>query len=477
MVSIGADDVYLSTVSDPKILRVSSSKKQAAPYRRTLASALATIFLTTFSGKTRKTTIPSACNRGRALPLDETSRRRTQEQGLSSLDKVVAAASVHRIGHQDVAKRIQWQAEAAHVVLHFSVTLVPLNQEDFALFGGVKHLESKSSLATDVLTPSIPHPTILLSNDNILSPTSTKHPRDTFNDAFDNEAIGLVNTSRNRSISPTIAPTEPLDSLPEVYNARQEKHSFQACQYEDEDEEDGEGECDSAGAGDANDVHLPDTTDQVPGSLLFLMESTWRPDFRVSLPTLRRKRSISMTSTKLCNARSGVILLNWEGTESQKVHFGEKTLAQMREKALEKWQETNAMAARNQARIWLDPHKGHRCDCTKSLKHISGSGPLECNVDSTTELGRSSHFQKSRKTKNANDLVQVEIPLKDAQDFIGDAYCVHNAVLVEWQEIGQIIALYLTFKCGNVYFIVHVRDVTIRDDLTELGTIGTQIRT
>ncbi|KAF9295924.1 hypothetical protein BGZ88_001108 [Linnemannia elongata] len=367
MVSIGADDVYLSTAYDPKILRVSSPKEQAAPYRRTLASVM---------------------------------------------DR----------------------------------------------FGGVKHLESKSSLATDVLTPSIPHPTISLSNDNILSPTSTKHACDTFNDAFDNEAIGLVNTSRNRYISPTLVPTEPLDSLSEVYTARQENHPFQACQYGDEDEGDGEGECDSAGAGDANDVLLLDTTDQVPGSLLFLKESTWRPDFRVSLPTLRRKRSISTPSTKLCNARSGVILLNWEGTESQKVPLGEKTLAQMREKALEKWQETNAMAARNQARIWLDPHKGH-------------------GIDSTTELGRSSHFLKSSKTKNANDLVQVEIPLNHALDFIGDAYCVHNAVLVEWQEIGQIIALCLTFKCGNVYFMVHVRDVTIRDYLTELGTIGTQNRT
>ncbi|KAK5797177.1 hypothetical protein F5H01DRAFT_418546 [Linnemannia elongata] len=199
MVSIGADDVYLSTVSDPKVMRVSSSKEQAAPCIRTLASV-----------------------------MDRTSPK---------------------------------------VVLHFSVTLVPLDQEDFALFGGVKHLESKSSLATDVLTPSIPHPTISLSNDNILSQTSTKHPCDTFNDAFDNEAIGLVNASRNRSVSPTLVPTEPLESLPEVYTARQEKHSFQACQYEDGDEEDGEGECDSAGAGDANDVLLPDTTDQVPGSL------------------------------------------------------------------------------------------------------------------------------------------------------------------------------------------------------------------
>lgn len=55
-----------------------------------------------------------------------------------------------------------------------------------------------------------------------------------------------------------------------------------------------------------------------------------------------------------CSARSGVILLDREGTEIQKLHFGEKALVQMREKALAKWQDTEAMAGRNQVRAWLD---------------------------------------------------------------------------------------------------------------------------
>lgn len=54
------------------------------------------------------------------------------------------------------------------------------------------------------------------------------------------------------------------------------------------------------------------------------------------------------------SARSGVILLNKEGSTIQKLHFGEKTLDQMREKALAKWQDIEATAGRNQVRAWLD---------------------------------------------------------------------------------------------------------------------------
>lgn len=261
-------------------------------------------------------------------------------------------------------------------------------------------------------------------------------------------------------------------------------------------------------------------------------------------------------------ARSGVILLGRDGTEIQKLHFGEKTFVQMREKALAKWQDTEAMAGRNQLRAWLDPHEDHGYGRTKSLKHILDSVPSDSKyqklwtflmtaiqeflesdskkgysestsissfilplcrvfmsmpgqivflnfVDSTTESGRSrsgsksrkepdlalaikdgsnkticemgvgevtSHAQKSHKKKNAKDLVRVGLSLKDALDFIGDTYGVHDAVLVGWQVVGQIMAIYLMFKCGNLYIMVHVRDVTIPDNLTELGTISTQIK-
>lgn len=134
---------------------------------------------------------------------------------------------------------------------------------------------------------------------------------------------------------------------------------------------------------------------------------------------------------------------------------------------------------------------------------------ISCSVDSTTASGRlrsgsssrkepdlalqikdrtnkticevgigevTSHAQKNHKKKNAKDLVRVGLSLKDALDFIQDEYGIHDALLVGWQVIGQTMAIYLMFKCGNLYIMVHVRDVTIPDNLTELGMISTQFK-
>ncbi|CAO3572324.1 unnamed protein product [Mortierella alpina] len=89
-----------------------------------------------------------------------------------------------------------------------------------------------------------------------------------------------------------------------------------------------------------------------------------------------------------------------------------------------------------------------------------------------------SHAQKAHKKKNAKDLVRVGLSLKDALDFIQDEYDVHDALLVGWQVIGQSMAIYIMFKCGNLYIrhMTHVRDVIIPDNLTELGTICTQFK-
>jgi uncharacterized alpha/beta hydrolase family protein len=76
-------------------------------------------------------------------------------------------------------------------------------------------------------------------------------------------------------------------------------------------------------------------------------------------------------------------------------------------------------------------------------------------------------LQKNHKKKNAKDLVRVGLSLKDALDFIQDEYGVHNALLVGWQVIGQTMAIYI---------MVHVRDATIPDNLTELGMISTQFK-
>jgi sorbitol-specific phosphotransferase system component IIBC len=59
--------------------------------------------------------------------------------------------------------------------------------------------------------------------------------------------------------------------------------------------------------------------------------------------------------------------------------------------------------------------------------------------------------QKGYKKKNAKDLVRVGLSLKDAMDFIQDEFGVHDAVLVGWQVIGPIMAIYLMFKRAQRY--------------------------
>ncbi|KAF8917511.1 hypothetical protein BGZ58_005106, partial [Dissophora ornata] len=112
---------------------------------------------------------------------------------------------------------------------------------------------STSSLTAGILTGGIHHPSSSLPPDNIHSSKSMKHPRD----AFDDEGAGLPKTPRNKSPSPSSIPTESLDSPP-VYTAGQERDPFQAYEDDDEDEE----EDGNAGAGEENDVLLPDNTDQ-----------------------------------------------------------------------------------------------------------------------------------------------------------------------------------------------------------------------
>ncbi|KAG0012323.1 hypothetical protein BGZ82_002638, partial [Podila clonocystis] len=372
---------------------------------------------------------------------------------------------------------------------------------------------SMSSLTAGAYTAGILHPSLSLLSDNIHSSKFVKHPRD----AFDDEAAGL--------------PKTPAKQIPpEVYADGQEKNPFQACNYDDENEEDGS----SADAGEENDILLPDNTDQVFRFSAMLDGIDVTIGFQ-RLFTAVKKKTVYIHD--IDQALSGVILLAKEGTKIQKLHFGEKTLVQMREKALAKWQDTKATAGRNQVRAWMDTLEDHGYDRAKSLKHISDSAPLdskyqklwtflmtavqefpesdstkgysESTIDSTTESGRSrngsrsrkkpdlaleikdglnkticevgvgevtSHAQKGHKKKNAKDLVRVGLCLKDALDFIQDEYGAHDAVLVGWQVIGQIMAIYLMFKCGNLYMMVHVRDVMIPDNLTELGTISTQIK-
>ncbi|KAG0274861.1 hypothetical protein BGZ96_004061 [Linnemannia gamsii] len=373
-----------------------------------------------------------------------------------------------------------------------TVNWIPLNV--LVVVGLVESsmLSSTSPLTAGILTAGGSHLATSLPSDNIHSSTP----------------------------SPTYIPTESLDSPPEYYTGGQGQDPFQACENDDEeDEEDSNG----PNARDENDILLPDNTDQVYQFYAMLDEIDMTIGFQ-SLFTAIKKKAVYIHDIDQALARSGIILLNKEGTKIQKLYFGKKILIQMREKALTMWQDTEATAGRNQVRAWLDPHEDHGHDRTKSLKHISDNAPLnskyqklwtflmtamqEFPVDSTTESGRSrsgsrsrkepdlaleikdgsnktvcevgvgevtSHAQKGHK-KNAKDLVRVGLSLKDALDFIQEEYGVHDAVLIGWQVIGQTMAIYLMFKCGNLYIMVHVHDIMIPDNLTELGTISTQIK-
>ncbi|KAF9949714.1 hypothetical protein BGZ72_008563 [Mortierella alpina] len=238
--------------------------------------------------------------------------------------------------------------------------------------------------------------------------------------------------------SPASIPTESLDIPPKVYADGQEKNPFQACNYDDENEEDGS----SADAGEENDILLPDNTDQVFRFSAMLEGIDVTIGFQ-SLFTAVKKKTVYDIDQAL--ARSGVILLTKEGTKIQKLHFGEKTLVQMREKALAKWQDTEATAARNQVRAWMDhdstTESGRSRNGSRSRKKPDLALEIKDGLNKTIcEVGVgevTSHAQKGHKRKNAKDLVRVGLSLKDALDFIQDEYGAHDAVLVGWQVIGS----------------------------------------
>ncbi|KAF9536490.1 hypothetical protein EC957_010659, partial [Mortierella hygrophila] len=355
-----------------------------------------------------------------------------------------------------------------------------------------------------------------------------KHPRDTLDDV----GAVLPKTPRNKSPSPAPIPTESLDSPPEVNTFEQQRNPFLACQDDDEVEE--EDDSTTADGEEENDVLLPDNTDQTYQFSAMLDGIDIAIGFQ-TLFTAVKKKTTYIYDIDQALARSGVILLDKEGSTIQKLHFGEKTIDQMREKALAKWQDIEATAENappngSYQKLWAylvtAIEEFPKTDSSKSYSESTAISsfiqPL-CRafmsmpnkrvilnfVDSTTASGRlrngsssrkepdlalevkdrtnkticevgigevTSHTQKGYKKKNAKDLVRVGLSLKDALDFIQDKYGVHDALLVGWQVIGQTMAIYLMFKCGNLYIMVHARDVTIPDNLTELGIISTQFK-
>ncbi|KAG0009659.1 hypothetical protein BGZ81_003260, partial [Podila clonocystis] len=175
---------------------------------------------------------------------------------------------------------------------------------------------------------------------------------------------------RSTAPSPIPIPTESLDSPPEVYTAGNESNPFQACEDDGDEDEDSS----SANAGEENDILLPDNTDQAYQFSAMLDGVNVAIGFQ-SLFTAVKKKTVYIHD--IDQALSGVILLSKEGTKIQKLHFGEETLVQMREKALAKWQDTEATAGRNQVRAWMDTFEDHGYDRDKSRKHISENAPSD----------------------------------------------------------------------------------------------------
>ncbi|KAG9062953.1 hypothetical protein KI688_004553 [Linnemannia hyalina] len=85
--------------------------------------------------------------------------------------------------------------------------------------------------------------------------------------------------------------------------------------------------------------------------------------------------------------------------------------------------------------------------------------------------------QKGCKKKNAKDLVRVGEMLKNALDRLQDDFGITDAVVPGWQVIAQVMSIYIMFRCGNLYILVYVKDVTIPDNLTDLKTMGVDIKT
>lgn len=55
-----------------------------------------------------------------------------------------------------------------------------------------------------------------------------------------------------------------------------------------------------------------------------------------------------------CRARSGIIFLGPEATETQKAYFGSEDLDNLRGAALKKWKGADVTNGRKKVRTWLD---------------------------------------------------------------------------------------------------------------------------
>ncbi|KAF9899763.1 hypothetical protein EC991_008341 [Linnemannia zychae] len=214
-----------------------------------------------------------------------------------------------------------------------------------------------------------------------------------------------------------------------------------------------------------------------------------------------RAKKIYVTDTDQVLARSGIILISKAATAHQ-VHFFGRLFSTIREKALQKWKSAEVAAVRNEVRSWLDGKMpGFFAVFATNPKHrrlwtYVVSALQEFPVTDTTRAYSESTAISSfilpicrvfvaapdkklflNLKKNAKDLVRVGEMLKNVLDGLQDDFGASHAVVPSWQVIGQVMSIYIMFRCGNLYLLVYVKDVTIPDSLTDLKTLGADIKT
>ncbi|KAF9098467.1 hypothetical protein BGX27_000792 [Mortierella sp. AM989] len=170
---------------------------------------------------------------------------------------------------------------------------------------------------------------------------------------------------------PRPIPTESLDSPSAIFTGINLKNLLPGNDNEAEEGEHSDDEVD-----DDNNVLFPDATGQEFRFSATLDGVDVASGFQ-QLFNVVRKNKVYIKNTDEALVRSGVILLEKEGTKPQKQYLGEETLAQMREKALAKWHDNDVTASRNQVRAWLDPHEDRGYDRGKSRKLISENMPSD----------------------------------------------------------------------------------------------------
>ncbi|KAG0290481.1 hypothetical protein BGZ97_006162, partial [Linnemannia gamsii] len=198
-------------------------------------------------------------------------------------------------------------------------------------------------------------------------PVGRKRPREQFDD---NDIVQSWTPENRKSPSPTPIRTESVDSPVTISTIGKEKDPFQNNENDDKDDEE---EADGDEDAEEYNTLLSDKTEldfQFVGSF----DGINIADGFENLFNVVKRKKVDIKDTDQALARSGVILLEVEGTDLQKKYFGEATIIAMREKALKKWHELEASTTRKDVRDWLDDCGYNRI---KSLDHLHLNRPTD----------------------------------------------------------------------------------------------------